>query len=184
MHGKSGVGKTTTAECVAELTQRPLLSITCGELGVDTEVVEERLGRWLKRAELWGTILLIDEADVYLESRIQDLQRNTLVSIFLRALKYYQGLLFLTTNGVGTFDSGFVSRVNVVIYYLGFTDEKGGQIWDILFNKLEREREDIKFTQRTIDHAKESQEVQSLGWNGRDIRNGMYTLVTPLVSIY
>ena len=174
LHGKPGVGKTTTAECVAELTQRPLLSITCGDLGVDPEDVEERLGRWLYRAESWGAILLLDEADVYLESRIsQDLQRNTLVSIFLRALEYYQGLLFLTTNRVGTFDPAFVSRIHVVIHYPDFTIEKRGQIWDIFFNKLERERENIKFTQRTVDYAKESKEIQSLGWNGREIRNGM-----------
>ena len=85
---------------------------------------------------------------------------------------------------VGTFDPGFISRVNVVIYYPDFTDEKRGQIWDIFFNKLERERENIKFTQRTVDYAKESKEIQSLDWNGSEIRNGMYTLVTPLVFIY
>lgn len=171
LHGKPGVGKTTTTECVAELTQRPFLSITCGDLGVDPEAVERKLGRWPKRAELWGAILLLDEADVYLESRIsQDLQRNTLVSIFLPALEYYQGLLFLTTNRVGTFDPAFVSRIHVVIHYPDFTDEKRGQIWDIFFNKLERERGNIKFTQRSVDYAKESKEIQSLGWNGREIR--------------
>ena len=175
LHGKPGVGKTTTAECVAELTQRPLLSLTCGDLGVDPEALETRLDSWLKRAEVWGAILLLDEADVYLESRInQDLRRNTLVSIFLRALEYYQGLLFLTSNRVGTFDDAFVSRIHVVIHYPDFTNEKRCQIWDIFFNKLEREKENIKFTQRTVDYAKESKEIQSLGWNGREIRNGVY----------
>ena len=178
LHGKPGVGKTTTAECVAELTQRPLLSLTCGDLGVNPEDLESRLNQWLKMAEIWGAILLLDEADVYLESRItQDLRRNTLVSIFLRALEYYQGLLFLTTNRVGTFDDAFVSRIHVVIHYPDFTNEKRCQIWDIFFNKLEREKENIKFTQRTVDYAKESKEIQSLGWNGREIRNGTYPIL-------
>ena len=173
LHGKPGVGKTTTAECVAELTQRPLLSLTCGDLGIEPIDVEKKLMTWLKVATSWEAILLLDEADVYLESRIsQDLQRNTLVSIFLRALEYYQGLLFLTTNRVGTFDDGFVSRIHVVIHYPDFTNEKRGQIWDIFFNKLERERENIKFTQRTVEYAKESKDMQGLGWNGREIRNG------------
>ena len=182
LHGKPGVGKTATAECVAELTQRPLLSLTCGDLGVNPEDLEVRLNTWLKRAELWGAILLLDEADVYLESRItQDVRRNTLVSIFLRALEYYQGLLFLTSNRVGTFDDAFVSRIHVVIHYPDFTNEKRSQIWEIFFNKLEREKENIKFTQRTVDYAKESKEVQSLGWNGREIRNGMHTAF-PLLA--
>lgn len=30
VHGVPGVGKSSTAECVAEYTERPLFSITCG----------------------------------------------------------------------------------------------------------------------------------------------------------
>ena len=173
LHGKPGVGKTTTAECVAELTKRPLLSLTCGDLGIEPLRVEENLTKWFKLATTWEAILLLDEADVYLESRIsQDLQRNTLVSIFLRALEYYQGILFLTTNRVGTFDDGFISRIHVIIHYPDFTNEQRCQIWDIFFNKLERERENIKVTQRILDYAKESDEMKGLGWNGREIRNG------------
>ena len=173
LHGKPGVGKTTTAECVAEITGRPLLSLTCGDLGTEPAAVERSLMKWLKLATSWEAILLLDEADVYLESRIsQDLQRNTLVSIFLRALEYYQGLLFLTTNRVGTFDDAFVSRIHVVIHYPDFTNKQRGQIWDIFFNKLEREKGSINFTQRTVEYAKESKEMESLGWNGREIRNG------------
>ena len=183
LHGKPGVGKTTTAECVAELTRRPLLSLTCGDLGIEPSAVEEQLMKWLKLATSWEAILLLDEADVYLETRIsQDIQRNTLVSIFLRALEYYQGLLFLTTNRVGTFDDAFVSRIHVVIHYPDFTNDQRGQIWDIYFNKLEREKENIKFTQRTVDYAKESKEMQSLGWNGREIRNGNYAPPAPILT--
>jgi SpoVK/Ycf46/Vps4 family AAA+-type ATPase len=31
LHGVPGVGKTSTAECVAESTNRPLYSLTCGK---------------------------------------------------------------------------------------------------------------------------------------------------------
>ena len=175
LHGKPGVGKTTTAECVAELTRRPLLSLTCGDLGTEPLKVEETLMKWLKLATSWEAILLLDEADVYLESRIsQDLQRNTLVSIFLRALEYYQGILFLTTNRVGSFDDGFVSRIHVVIHYPDFDHTQRGQIWDIFFNKLEKERETITFSDRTVEYAKSNNEMQELGWNGREIRNGRH----------
>ena len=177
LHGKPGVGKTTTAECVAELTRRPLLSLTCGDLGIEPLKVEGSLMSWLTLATSWEAILLLDEADVYLESRIsQDLQRNTLVSIFLRALEYYQGILFLTTNRVGTFDDAFVSRIHVVIHYPDFDHKQRGQIWDIFFNKLEKEKTNITFSDRTVEYAKANGDMQSLGWNGREIRNGEQSL--------
>ncbi|MCJ1247879.1 hypothetical protein MMC30_005094 [Trapelia coarctata] len=178
LHGKPGVGKTTTAECVAELTKRPLLSLTCGDLGIQPLDVETALMKWLKLATSWEAILLLDEADVYLEARInQDLQRNSLVSIFLRALEYYQGIFFLTTNRVGTFDEGFVSRIHVIIHYPEFNDAQRGQIWDIFFKKLERERENIRVTQRAVDYAKDSADMKGLSWNGREIRNAFNTAV-------
>lgn len=44
-------------------------------------------------------VVLLDESEVFLEERSQaDLQRNALVSVFLRALEYYDGILILTTN--------------------------------------------------------------------------------------
>jgi len=44
-------------------------------------------------------VVLFDKSDVFLEERTQaDLQRNALVSAFLRVLKYYDGSLILTTN--------------------------------------------------------------------------------------
>ena len=39
-----------------------------------------------------------------------DLERNAVVSIFLRQLEYYQGILILTTNRVDSFDPAFQSK--------------------------------------------------------------------------
>jgi hypothetical protein len=88
LHGPPGAGKTFTAECVAEFTSRPLLSLTCGDIGTDESSVEESLNKWFKLAEIWGAVMLIDEADVYLERRsVNELTRNGLVSVFLRAME-------------------------------------------------------------------------------------------------
>jgi hypothetical protein len=66
---------------VAEYVQRPLLKLACGDVGNDAVTAESNLGDIFRRARSWGAILLIDEADVYLERRItQDLTRNALVS--------------------------------------------------------------------------------------------------------
>ena len=196
LHGRPGVGKTTTAECVAENTGRPLLSLTCGDLGVEPIDVEQNLNKWLHMATLWDAVLLLDEAEVYFESRIvQDLQRNSLVSIFLRALQYHKGILFLTTNryvhsksfvvtnvviwySVGTLDDAFFSRMHVTIHYPDFTDAQRAQIWDIFFGNLELD-ENFRIMPSTIDYAKTSEEVLKLNWNGRQIRNGKRLCVFP-----
>ena len=70
--------------------------------------------RTLQLATSWNAVLLIDEADVFLEKRgTADLMRNSLVATFLRLLEYHSGMLFLTTNRVKAFDEAFLSRVSV-----------------------------------------------------------------------
>ena len=63
LHGESGVGKTSTAECVADYTQRPLLGITCGDIGDSATAVEENLVNHFQLAHKWGCVLLLDEAE-------------------------------------------------------------------------------------------------------------------------
>ena len=69
------------AECVAELTERPLLSITSGDLGTETGELDSNLSIFFRLGELWKAIVVIDEAYIYFEAReINDIARNNLVS--------------------------------------------------------------------------------------------------------
>jgi hypothetical protein len=71
----------TYTESVAEYTRRPLLSITAADLGHEPDVLEKSLLRYFKDASDWDAIVLLDEADVYLEQRTtHDLRRNSVVS--------------------------------------------------------------------------------------------------------
>lgn len=118
LHGPPGTGKTLMAEGIAELLKCPLYMVTAGELGTDPRTLEVELQKILDIAHAWGAVLLLDEADVFLETRkIQDIHRNALVSIFLRLLEYFQGILFLTTNRVETFDDAFQSRIHIALRY-------------------------------------------------------------------
>ncbi|KAJ4344821.1 uncharacterized protein N0V89_012565 [Didymosphaeria variabile] len=83
LHGVPGVGKTATAEAVAQKWKRPLFPITCGDLGFTPEKVEASLKEIFRLAHLWDCVLLLDEADVFIAQREKtgaDLQRNALVS--------------------------------------------------------------------------------------------------------
>lgn len=81
LHGAPGVGKTLTAETIAAYTRRPLYPITCGDIGETAVEVERKLEQHFKLAHLWGCVLLLDEADVFLAQRHEsDVKRNALVS--------------------------------------------------------------------------------------------------------
>ena len=181
LHGSPGVGKTCTAECVAELTHRPLLSLTSGDISTSMQEssVERSLNYFMTLAERYGALLLLDEADVYLEERrTKDLHRNGLVSIFLRALEYYRGVLFLTTNRVEAFDSAFTSRIHVALHYKRLTDDDRMRIWNNNFERLERDSNGKVFVSlSTREFVYNSDDVRSLRWNGREIRNALQTAV-------
>ena len=181
LHGSPGVGKTCTAECISELTHRPLIALTSGDISTNMHapLVEQNLDYFLTLGERYGALVLLDEADVYLEERrTKDLQRNGLVSVFLRALEYYRGVLFLTTNRVEAFDSAFTSRIHVALHYKKLTDEDRLRIWNNNFERLERDAAGKVYVGRTTrEYACSSDDVRALKFNGREIRNALQTAV-------
>ena len=129
LHGEPGVGKTLTAEAVSELLHRPLYSVSIGELGVDVDALEKNLRRILDVAQIWDAVILIDEADIFLEKRGHDILRSAMCSVFLRLLEYHQGVLFLTTNRVKEFDPAFYSRISIALRYGNLQAEAREQVW-------------------------------------------------------
>ncbi|KAI0436533.1 hypothetical protein F4803DRAFT_556923 [Xylaria telfairii] len=119
LHGVPGVGKTYTVECIAEWSGRPLLRLSCAELGLDPVGLELRLQTYLRRAERWKAIVLMDEADVYMSERVSHNpgSQTALVSIFLRALEYYAGIIFLITNRVDIIDKAIINRALLIMAY-------------------------------------------------------------------
>lgn len=67
---------------------------------------------------------------MFLEERsLHELERNKLVSIFLRVLEYYEGIMFLTTNRVQTFDAAFQSRIHISIEYPELDAKSRRKVW-------------------------------------------------------
>ncbi|PLB49715.1 P-loop containing nucleoside triphosphate hydrolase protein [Aspergillus steynii IBT 23096] len=182
LHGAPGVGKTTTAEGVAELFEKPLFQITCGDLGSTAEHVERALETNFALANRWGCILLLDEADVFLAKRSpQDFIRNGLVSVFLRVLEYYAGILFLTTNRIGDFDEAFSSRIHISLHYPQLTLDATTEIFELnirlIRDRLRRKKRLFDIDENEIlDYAKKYwTKHKRMRWNGRQIRNACQT---------
>ncbi|TPX12726.1 uncharacterized protein E0L32_000903 [Thyridium curvatum] len=170
LYGPTGTGKTFTAgltaalESVAEAVHLPLYYVGAGELDRDLHRTERKLQRILDIAKLWKAMVLIDEADVFLAKRtLDDVQRNGLVSVFLRVLEYHEGVVFLTTNRIRDFDSAFLSRVHLRIQYPPLNPVSREKIW--------------RTTLRNVKEAQEWPEdkyqylAETFILNGREIAN-------------
>ncbi|KAL8947494.1 MAG: hypothetical protein Q9222_006231 [Ikaeria aurantiellina] len=172
LHGPPGTGKTLTAEGIAELLKCPLYMVSAGELGTNPRELEAELNKILDIAHSWGAVLLLDEADVFLEKRtIQDIHRNALVSIFLRLLEYFQGILFLTTNRVETFDDAFQSRIHVALRYGELTLKAKKSVWKMFLAKV-AEKDGVpteSFKETDFD------KLARHNLNGRQIKNAVRT---------
>ncbi|KAE8351570.1 hypothetical protein BDV28DRAFT_158618 [Aspergillus coremiiformis] len=190
LHGAPGVGKTATAEAVALEFNKPLFPITCGDLGITSDAVDKNLKKIFRYAYLWDCILLLDEAEVFLTQRDRsNIERNALVSVFLRVLEYYSGILFLTTNRVGALDEAIRSRVHISLYYPRLRIEDTEAILRSNLKRLPRadmlpegktpgsdhiqvmDGEIIEFIKAEYhEHHKTHQRGP---WNGREIRNAV-----------
>jgi hypothetical protein len=160
--GKAGLGKTLTAEAYSELMEKPLYCIQSSQLGVNVDDIEKRLNKILYRAEKWGAVLLIDEADTYIQERGSDIVQNCIVGIFLRLLEYFNGVLFLTTNRYEVIDDAIMSRVTAHIRYEYPTKSESNLIWNVLCKNFGFEIEEKDF--EAIYDRYET-------FSGRDVRN-------------
>ncbi|KAF2195113.1 P-loop containing nucleoside triphosphate hydrolase protein [Zopfia rhizophila CBS 207.26] len=174
LHGGPGTGKTFTAETVAEFAEKPLYRVTCGDIGTKPEAVEQYLESVLYLGKTWGCLVLLDEADVFLEERgLQDLERNALVSVFLRVLEYYDGILILTSNRVGTFDEAFKSRIQLALHYQALTAPQRKKIWRNFMAWLKDMGE--SYAVDLEDISDNLDELARHQMNGRQIRNSITT---------
>jgi len=167
LFGPPGVGKTFSAEATSEHVKRPLYVIGGGDLGTKAADLDAALDRIFDIATAWKAIVLIDEADVFLEERsLHDLERNAMVAVFLRHVEYYRGILFLTTNRVQAFDDAFLSRIHVALHFHELSQTSKEQVWTAFIAKLGAT--DVLTPEQITELAKRN-------INGRQIKNAART---------
>ncbi|OQE69864.1 hypothetical protein PENNAL_c0126G04017 [Penicillium nalgiovense] len=169
LNGPPGVGKTFTVEATSEYFKLPLYSISAGELVVnhgDSNALEQQLETVFKIAKHFNAVLLLDEADAFMEQRTSYHDtHNRLVTIFLRKLEYYQGILFLTSNRGIQFDDAILSRIHLIIEYENLTREFRRDLWSTFLSKA------CTMQGPAIVEEHELRRLESLALNGREIKN-------------
>ena len=79
---------------------------------------------------------ILDEADVFMERRSShEITRNGLVSVFLRKLKYCEGIMFLTTNRVSEFDEAILTRIHLMLRFDELDSNARKNIWKTFLNR-------------------------------------------------
>lgn len=125
------------AEAIADRTKRPLFYLQAEDLGISADTLGTKLKNILEMATEWDAVILLDEADVFMAEREpRDIMRNELVSIFLRELEYFRGIIFLTTNMYDSIDSAFLSRISLHLLFKALTPEARLVVWRKFLDRL------------------------------------------------
>ena len=120
-HGPSGSGKTALAEHMAQALGRPLLVRQASHLlSKYIGETEQAMAAMFREAEAEGAVLLLDEADSFLQDR-RGAQRNyevTEVNEMLQCMERYRGVFICTTNLMDRLDPAALRRFTFKIEFL------------------------------------------------------------------
>jgi SpoVK/Ycf46/Vps4 family AAA+-type ATPase len=123
-YGPPGTGKTALGEFIARQLEQPLLIKRASDLlSKFVGETEQQMAAMFAEAKGEGAVLLLDEADSFLQSR-QQAQRNwevTEVNEMLQQMERYEGVFICTTNLFDRIDEAALRRFNFKIKFLPLT---------------------------------------------------------------
>ncbi|MEZ5645366.1 MAG: AAA family ATPase [Burkholderiaceae bacterium] len=126
-HGAPGTGKTALAEHIARELDRPLMIRRASDL-VSKFVgeTEQQMAAMFREAEAEKAVLLLDEADSFLQDR-RNAQRTyevTEVNEMLQGMERYAGIFVCTTNLMDSIDQAALRRFTFKIQFRPLTREQ------------------------------------------------------------
>lgn len=147
--------------------------MTCGDLGVQPRIFDQKLHETFARAKDWNAMVLLDDVDIYVYERdVFNLDRNALLPILLRHLEYSDCLTFVSVSRFGGVDPAFPSRMHVGIPFPDFDFGTQQEIWHLVFDRLPHDylaKDDLQYF---IKHELgELDKGRYREMNGRQIRN-------------
>lgn len=126
LYGESGTGKTEFARHVADTLSRPLLIKRASDvLSPWVGISEQQVAELFREAEETRSILLLDEADSFFNSRDNAARvwERTLVNEFLTRMEEYTGVLICSTNAQATLDRAVMRRFHEAVEFYTLSAE-------------------------------------------------------------
>ena len=139
-YGASGTGKTAFVENTAKLLDKPLKIVRASDiLGMYVGETEKNIKEAFEEAAESNSILLIDEADSFLHSRDDNINRHndSKVNEFLVQMERFPGILFCNTNLPDNLDSATDRRFHMKIGFEALDKEGIALLCKSYFEKFE-----------------------------------------------
>ncbi len=139
--GESGTGKTLAATLLAHQLGIPLYRLDLGSiLNKYVGETEKNIHKLLQLIADEDYILLIDEADALFGKRTDaesggERFANMLTNYLLARIEQHQGIVFMTTNGLGRIDPAFMRRFDQVIEFQPPEFDERVAIWKSLLGE-------------------------------------------------
>ena len=136
--GPPGTGKTICAEALAHSLGRRLLLVRYAELeSLWMGETPKNVAAIFRTAREEGAVLFFDEADAIASKRSTSLdtgfqrESNTVVSVLLQELEWYNGVIIFATNLAANFDPAFERRIRTHVLFEMPGAAEREQIWRV-----------------------------------------------------
>lgn len=120
LYGVPGTGKTAWAKHLAKILEMPIIVKRASDLlSCWVGMTEKNIASAFKEAEREKAILLIDEADSFLQDRghSQHSWETTQVNEMLTQIEAFEGIFIATTNLIATLDAASLRRFDVKVRF-------------------------------------------------------------------
>ena len=134
-HGAPGTGKSAYAKALARAIDRPLRPCQASDLLAPyVGETESNIRRIFEHARTDEAVLLIDEADSFLQSRDRAVRgwEITQVNEFLTQLEYFDGVVICTTNFIDSLDPAAMRRFDVKVEFKALAIEQRVKMFEQL----------------------------------------------------
>ena len=136
--GPPGTGKTICAEAIAHSLGRRLLLVRYAELeSLWMGETPKNVAAIFRTARDERAVLLFDEADAIAARRSTSVdhgfqrESNTVVSVLLQELEWYNGVVIFATNLAANFDPAFERRIRTHVLFEMPGEAERAQIWRV-----------------------------------------------------
>ena len=126
-YGAPGTGKTALAEHIARALDKPLIIKQASDLmSKYVGETEQNMAAMFKEAEAESAVLLVDEADSFLQDRrgAQRTYEVTEVNEMLQGMERHNGIFICTTNLLDSIDQAALRRFTFKIKFMPLTGEQ------------------------------------------------------------